>query len=141
VILDRALRWHAHIAYAIAKGTSYVHQLRRFSSTSSGIPLSLMRQLYLSVALPKMLYAADLWFCPIFGADGDTQKRGSMGVARRLSRVQRIAALSITGAMHTTATDILEAHSKLLPLEHRLQNLCYQSTWQRTLHPTRCTAL
>lgn len=32
----------------------------------TGIPLSLMCQLYLTVALPKMLYAVDLWLCPLF---------------------------------------------------------------------------
>src|ERR1700712_1791495 len=35
-----------------------------------------------------------------------------------------------TGAMRTTATDTLEAHAKLLPLEHRLQNLCFQAAIQ-----------
>ncbi|KAG2063420.1 hypothetical protein BDR04DRAFT_940490, partial [Suillus decipiens] len=50
---------------AIAKGTSYVLQLRRLSSSAKGLPLRLMRQLYLAVALPKMLYAADLWFSPV----------------------------------------------------------------------------
>jgi hypothetical protein len=60
VILDQALCWNAHIAYALAKGTAYVFQLRCLSSTSTGIPLSLRRQLYLTVALPKILYAVDL---------------------------------------------------------------------------------
>lgn len=136
VILDQSLRWKAHIAYALAKGTAYVFQLRRLSSTSMGMPLSLMRQLYLAVALPKMLYAIDLWYRPLFIGDGDTPQRGSIGVVRRLARVQRIAALSITGAMHTTATDTLEAHAKLLPLEHRLQNLCYQAAIRLAAHPT-----
>jgi hypothetical protein len=135
VILDQALRWTAHIAYALAKGTAYVFQLRRLSLTSTGIPLSLMRQLYLAVALPKMLYAVDLWFRPLFVGDGDTPQHGSISVVRRLCRVQRIAALSITGAMRTTATDVLEAHAKLLPLEHRLQNLCYQAAIRLAAHP------
>lgn len=65
IILDQALCWTAHIAYALVKGTAYVFQLFRLSSTSTGIPLSLMRQLYLAVALPKMLYAVDLWYRPL----------------------------------------------------------------------------
>lgn len=135
VILDQALRWNAHIAYALAKGTAYVFQLRRLSSTSTGIPLSLMRQLYLAVALPKMLYAVDLWYRPLFVGDTDTFQHGSIGVVRRLRRVQRIAALSITGAMRTTATDTVEVHAKLLPLEHRLQNLSYQAAIRLAAHP------
>jgi ribonuclease HI len=94
-----------------------------------------MHQLYLAVALPKMLYAVDLWLRPLFIGNADTPQRGSIGVVKRLKRVQRIAALSITGAMRTTATDTLEAHAKLLPLEHRLQNLCYQATIRLAAHP------
>jgi hypothetical protein len=85
VILDQALRWQPHIAYAIAKGTAYVLQLRRLSTTSTGIPISLMRQLYLSVALPKMLYAVDLWFHPMYTGRSDTPQRGSIGVAKCIS--------------------------------------------------------
>jgi ribonuclease HI len=43
--------------------------------------------------------------------------------------------LSITGAMRTTATDTLEAHAKLLPLEHCLQNLCFQAAIRIAAHP------
>lgn len=94
-----------------------------------------MRQLYLSVAMPKMLYAVDLWFRPLFTGIDDKQQSGSIGVARRLGRVQRVAALSITGAMRSTATDTLKVHAKLLPMEHRMQNLCYQAAVHLAAHP------
>ncbi|KIK32791.1 hypothetical protein CY34DRAFT_42336, partial [Suillus luteus UH-Slu-Lm8-n1] len=101
VIVDQELRWSAQIDNAVAKGTAYILQLRRLSSAAKGIPLRLMRQLYQAVAAPKMLYAADLWFNPTFRDGSDTLQRGSVGVAKRLSSVQRLAALSITGAMRT----------------------------------------
>jgi ribonuclease HI len=135
VILDQALRWKAHVAYAIAKGTAYVLQLRRISSTSTGVPLSLMRQLYLSVAMPKMLYAVDLWFRPLYIGTNDKQQSGSIGIARRVGRVQRLAAISILGTMRSTASDTLEVHAKLLPAEHRMQNLCYQAALRLAAHP------
>jgi hypothetical protein len=52
VILDQELRWKDHIAYAIAKGTAYTLQLHRLSSTASGMPMKLTRQLYQAVAIP-----------------------------------------------------------------------------------------
>jgi hypothetical protein len=35
-----------------------------------------------------------------------TLQRGSMGVAKKITTIQRIAALAITGAMRSTATDL-----------------------------------
>lgn len=66
VILDQELRWKEHVAYAIVKGTAYALQLRRLSSTASGMPMKLAHQLYQAVAIPKMLYAADVWFTPAY---------------------------------------------------------------------------
>jgi hypothetical protein len=102
VILDQELRWTAQVDNAIAKGTAYVCQLRRLSTTAKGIPLQLMRQLYQATAVPKMLYAASLWFTPVYQNGSDHPLRGSMGVARRLSTVQRMAAVSMTGALLQT---------------------------------------
>ncbi|KIK80662.1 hypothetical protein PAXRUDRAFT_158079 [Paxillus rubicundulus Ve08.2h10] len=88
VLVDNALCWHAHMTYTIGKGTAYVLQLRCLSLISKGIPLSLMKQLYMSVALPKMLYAVDLWFKPIYNGDSDTAQRGSIGTTKRMSSIQ-----------------------------------------------------
>ncbi|KAG2127091.1 hypothetical protein DEU56DRAFT_689516, partial [Suillus clintonianus] len=49
--------------------------------------------------------------------------------------IQRTTAINITGAMRTTALDTLEAHTKLMPLQHRLQNLCYQAAIHLAAHP------
>lgn len=99
VIIDQELRWKVQANNAIAKGLAYVFQLKQLSTTAKGIPLRQMRQLYQAVALPKMTYAADLWFTPSFREGTDTLQRGSVGIAKRLSSVQHIAALAITGAM------------------------------------------
>ncbi|KAG2119715.1 uncharacterized protein F5147DRAFT_767189 [Suillus discolor] len=73
VILDQELRWKAYIAYAITKGTKYALQLRRLSSTANGMPMKLTRQLYQAVAIPKMLYVADVWFTPAYHTDVPSQ--------------------------------------------------------------------
>jgi len=58
VIVDQELRWKEHAAYALAKGAGYAALLRRLSRPAHGIPAGLIRQLYRSIAIPKMLYAA-----------------------------------------------------------------------------------
>jgi hypothetical protein len=127
VILDQELRWKAQIDNAVAKGTAYVLQIRRLSTMAKGIPTHLMRQLYQAVAIPKMIYAADLWFSPAYRDGSDTPQKGSLGTAKRLTSVQRIALLTITGAMRSTATDLLEVHANVLPITLLLQNFCHRA--------------
>ena len=61
VIMDQILRWNVQVSHTITKGTAYAIQLKWLLTTYNGIPLSLMYQLYLAVALPKMLYAVDVY--------------------------------------------------------------------------------
>jgi len=102
---------------------------------TKGIPLRLMRQLYQAIAIPKMLYAADLWFTPAFRDGSDVPERGSLGVAKRMTTVQRMAALAMTGAMRSTATDILEVHANLPPITLLLQNMCHRAIVRIASHP------
>ncbi|KAG2141218.1 hypothetical protein DEU56DRAFT_734370, partial [Suillus clintonianus] len=55
-------------------------------------------------------------------------QRGSKGIVNRLTSVQHIAAVSITGPMRTFLTDSLEAHANLLPVLILLQKLCHLVT-------------
>jgi hypothetical protein len=64
LILDQELQFQEHAAYAFAKGSRWVAQFQQLSHPSNGIPPKFARQLYLAVAVPKMLYAADV-FCPL----------------------------------------------------------------------------
>lgn len=118
-----------------AKGTTYVFQLYRLSSTAKGLPLWLMHQLYMAVAIPKMLYTADLWFTPTYRNSMDQLQHRSIKIARKLSRVQCIAAITITGAMRTTVTDVLEVHANLLPISLLLQNICHRAIVHIATHP------
>jgi hypothetical protein len=87
---------------------------RRLAKKSSGVNSKLMRRLYLAVAVPKLTYAADVWYTPIHLAEGLTKRCESVGVTKQLARV---GTLAICGAMRTTATDTLDLHANLLPTE------------------------
>ena len=127
LIVDQELTWKQHTGHAIAKGTEYVLQLRRLSKPAHGVSAQLMRKLYLTVAVPKFTYGADVWFKPTFAEDTRNSQRGSLGTAKCLEKVQRIVTLNITGAMRTTASDILEAHAFLLPIPLLLQKVCQRA--------------
>ena len=100
-----------------------------------------MRQLYCAVAVPRFTYAVDVWYTPVTWGMRDTKASGSVGVTRRLTSVQRIAVTVITGALCTTATDIMEAHANVLLIELLMHRVCYRAaiclTTVPDLHPLR----
>ena len=74
-----------------------------------------------------MLYVASLWLTPAYQNGSDHLMWGFLGVTRRLSTVQRMIAISMMGVLCTTATDVLEAHSNLMPTSPLLQNTCHHA--------------
>ncbi|KZT19782.1 hypothetical protein NEOLEDRAFT_1165290, partial [Neolentinus lepideus HHB14362 ss-1] len=81
------------------KGAQWTYQLRRLAKTKYGLSPKGVQQLYQSVAVRKVAYAADIWYTPI----------------------HRCAATTcITGGLCSTATDVLDAHANLWPTHHLL---------------------
>jgi len=68
--IDRQLHWKTQMQKTISKATSYVLLFRRLTKHSTGISARLMRQLYLSVAIPKMTYGLDIWYIPPHKEEG-----------------------------------------------------------------------
>ena len=127
VIFDQELRWKLHVDYAVAKATKWVSLFKRIARNRSGLSAPLLRRLYKAVAIPKAAYAADVWFTPIQSPPGAKRRTGSVWAANRLTRVQRQAAIAITGCFRTTATDYVEAHANLMPVELLLKDLCLRA--------------
>ena len=61
IILDQNLNWKAQRAHAVEKGTKWASQIRRIARPAWGITPKYARRLYISIALPRILYAADVW--------------------------------------------------------------------------------
>ncbi|OJT13951.1 hypothetical protein TRAPUB_9490 [Trametes pubescens] len=126
VILDQELRFKEHAQYALGKGSFWANQFRRLARPSKGMPARFARNLYLSVAIPRMLYAVDVWGAPSAltdpPEDSSFPRRHSRTVLK-LARVQRQVAIQTLGAMRTTASDVLDAHANLLPFPLLLDRL------------------
>ncbi|KAF8581763.1 hypothetical protein K439DRAFT_1353068, partial [Ramaria rubella] len=97
----------------VARGTDWVLQLRRLAKSNHGMPLCHIRKVYNAVAVPRILYPTDVFCRPIRKVSGKRHLTGSVGF---VARVQRMATLSITGTMRSTATDFLDAHADLKPV-------------------------
>src|SRR6266481_6338495 len=94
-----------------------------------------MRQLYQAVAVPSYTYAADIWFNPVIRNMGDKKAKGSVGMAHKLTSVQRIATTAITGTLCTSATDTMELHANLFPVELLMQRVCHRVMLQLATLP------
>lgn len=134
-MLDEELRFKTHANYALQKGITWLSQYKRLAKPTKGVAMRYMRRYFLTVALPKMLYAAE-----IFLAKGTAGTTGAKGMIKKLARVQREAAIMITGAMRSTATDILDAHANILPFHLMVEKvICNAATRLATLPKTHIT--
>ncbi|KAG9120597.1 hypothetical protein FRC07_003847, partial [Ceratobasidium sp. 392] len=127
VILDRELRFREQCHKALAKGLLWSSQLSRLAKMSYGAPMKIARMLYLSIAVPRFTYAADVWYTPVEYQDGMKRASGSVGFARKLARVQSTAARAILGAMKSTPVDHLDAFASLLPVPMLLNQVCVRA--------------
>ncbi|CDO75057.1 hypothetical protein BN946_scf184757.g12 [Trametes cinnabarina] len=127
VLVDQGLRFREHVAAAYAKGSTWTALLRRLANTRYGLSLAAVRRLYLSVALPSFLYAADVFLTPVRKLRGHSRKHGSVGNIRRLAMIQRQALLIMTGALRSAPTDALEAHANLLPFDLLVDKQCHRA--------------
>jgi ribonuclease HI len=128
VLLEPNLRWKKHTELAISNCARWVNLIRRIAKVSTGIPPKLMRQLYIAVALPKMTYAADLWYTPPYKKHLTSKRQlGSVKFTNKFRSLQRQAILTIMGAMRSSAGDVLEVHAFLLPSHLLLSKICHRA--------------
>lgn len=112
VHIDQGLRWKAHGAAAIAKGTAWLSQFQRLVKPSGGVAHRHMRRLYISIAIPRILYAADIFLSPATR----TRKKITGGwIRNKLAAIHGKAANMIIGGMRSSPHDASIAHANLLP--------------------------
>ena len=137
IIIDDKLQFKEHAAYTIAKGTKYVLACNRMTKVSKGVRGTVMKRLYEAVAVPKMLYTVDIWGTELLRKERGKREKGwgARGFAKQIDKVQRLAMILITGAMRSTATDVLIAHTDCLPTILLIRKLCHRSTLQLATLP------
>ena len=133
VIFDQNLNWKEQHARAIGKGTNWAMQIRRLARPSWGLTPGNARRLYISVVIPRILYVIDMW-CALPYTNGKRQ-RGTVTVTGKLTTIQRSGALVITGGLHTSATDALDAMAFLLPAPLLADKWCHRAAVRLVMLP------
>ncbi|GJF00464.1 RNA-directed DNA polymerase from mobile element jockey [Phanerochaete sordida] len=136
VLVDHKLFWKEQTNRALNKGLQWVTLFRRMAGGCSGVGFKQLRQLYLSKAVPAMLYAADVFLVPIHSIEGKTHRQGSVSSIDRLARVHKQAATMMLGAYRNTATDICLAHADLLPFPLLVEKHCHRALVRLCAQPS-----
>lgn len=99
----------------------------RLAKTTGGLPPSRLKQLYNTVAIPAITYAADIWYIGLHRPNIDGKTLGSVGATNKLKSIQCRAAKYITGALSTTAGDIMDIHTHILPVNLLFPKVLFRS--------------
>ena len=127
VFFDRNLKWKVQQAYAVDKGTKWAAQIRRLARPSWGITPKYAKRLFISVAIPRAMYAIDVWCAPTDSEQPGPSAKGSAKVTRQIVTIQRAGALAITGDLRTSPTDALNANAHLLPAPLAINKICHKA--------------
>ncbi|CAA7258924.1 unnamed protein product [Cyclocybe aegerita] len=111
---DRGLTFQEHVRYYATKAFTTVQAMRMLGNSTRGLSPKQRRLLYRSCVVPIATYGYRLWY--LNGA----RNKGAMN---QLKRMQRKAALWITGAFRTSPTGGLEALAGLIPVHLMLKKL------------------
>ncbi|CAD6898017.1 unnamed protein product, partial [Tilletia caries] len=113
VTLQEDRKFDTHVSETVRKATSAAGSLLSWGNRAWGFSADNMRQLYTLGVLPIMEYACAVWL-PSEGF------RGGLGALNKFRRVQRSAAIRITGAFRSTSTPSLDFEAGLTPIHLRM---------------------
>jgi len=136
VHFDRNLNWKVQQAYAVEKGAKWAAQIRRLTRPTWGITPKYAKRLYTSVALPRVLYAVDVWCTPVNVEFAGPKTVGSAEATKKITSTQRAGALAISGGLRTSPTDALNASTFLLPAQLTIKKWCIRAYVRMATLPT-----
>ncbi|KAJ5159350.1 uncharacterized protein N7500_009001 [Penicillium coprophilum] len=120
VWLDKHLNFTTHRKKMLAKGAGSLEALRGISGSTWGSSLIAMRKVYQAVIIPQMLWGLSAWYCPAARAmpRGDLDK-----LTNELTKIQKRAAILISGAFRGTAGAALDTEIFITPIRLRIQQI------------------
>ena len=107
VILDKRMKWEHHIASKCSKAIRAFWQLKRAVGNKWGLSPKITYWMYTSVIKPMVNYACLVWW----------PRLNLVSARKQLLQLQRLACLSITGALRSTPTAAMEILLGLLPVQ------------------------
>jgi hypothetical protein len=135
IIVNRNLTWKAQQSYVVEKGTKWAVQIRRLTQPSWGITPKYTKCLFISVALPRVLYAVDVWCSPSNSTWKGPFVVGSVKTSNQITSVQRAGTLAIMGGLRTSPMNTLDACAFLLPVPLLMVKWCQRAYIRMAMLP------
>jgi hypothetical protein len=127
IMLDQHLNWAPQLTQIRGKGTKWTSQICSLARPTWGLTPKGARKLYMSMALPQILYSIDIWCPPLHRKTDRGGNKGSVSFIKKLSSIQQAGALAITGGFRTSPSDSLDTHTALLPIDLRIEKTCHNT--------------
>lgn len=119
VIFDDKLTWIPHLEDKINKAIGIFWMCRNAFGRTWGLSPRAIWWIYVAVIRPILCHGCVVWW-----------PRVDVGTAeKRLTKLQRLACLCMTGAMRTTASKALEALLCLPPLNSFIKFTAFNASW------------
>ncbi|XP_055632100.1 uncharacterized protein LOC129771961 [Toxorhynchites rutilus septentrionalis] len=106
VTLDSKLNWNSHLDEIIHKATNALWISKRTFGNKWGLRPKMIYWIYTAIVRPRITYASLVWW----------PKTKFKHAQEKLGKLQRLATISITGAIRSTPSKALDAMLNLLPL-------------------------
>ncbi|GFF61803.1 probable RNA-directed DNA polymerase from transposon X-element [Aspergillus udagawae] len=116
--LDKTLSFNTHRTKIINRANSSLEALRSITGSTWGASLMAMRKIYRAVVVPQLLYGVTAWFNPRQILAVDQNK-----IINEVSKIQKRAAVLISGAFQGTAAAALNMELHLLPVRLQIQQV------------------
>ena len=113
--------------HTIKKGADWSSRIRRAVAPTWGLMPKHAQKMFISVALPKILYAVDVWGIPKPIEGIVAHKKGMSGMVTKLTSMQRAGALAVMGGLRTTPTDVLDLYTFIMPLHLEINKACHRA--------------
>lgn len=106
VTLDKKLNWNSHLDKVITKGTNALWVCSKALGKTWGLRPNMVHWIYSAIVRPKITYASLIWW----------PKTNEVTAQKKLGKLQRLACISMTGAMKSTPSVALDALLNILQI-------------------------
>ncbi|KAL1448474.1 hypothetical protein WDU94_005530 [Cyamophila willieti] len=117
VTLDSKLNWNPHLKKISKKAIAASWTCRRLFGTTWGLKPHMIHWSYMAIIRPMVTYASLVWW-------PKTKEKTAQAV---IQKIQRLACISITGAIKTCPTAAMETMLDMLPLYMHIKKDAMQS--------------
>ncbi|GFF30959.1 probable RNA-directed DNA polymerase from transposon X-element [Aspergillus udagawae] len=118
VWLDKTLSFDTHRTQVINRANGSLEALRSITGSTWGASLTAMRAIYCRIVIPQLLYGVAAWFSPVSRLFPATDQSK---IINEFTKIQKRAAILISGAFQGTAAAALNMELHLLLIRLQIQ--------------------